>query len=304
VIVSCKQCGAPLDVAPSASKVRCRYCGTVAQVRKLATLHAQTPPGWVPPPAWTPPPAPDAPAAHLTAAHHAHVTTANVVVLATMIGSTLVLPAVIVLSGLPRPKSSLPPGDPPALQHVAQGPDQRDERDESVRVLVCKDGDVLQETGSTGVVRASGRCRLVLTDPKLEGKFALSVQGDAVVEVHVVKGASLDGAIRALEVEGRARVTLHGKVAVRGTAVVEAGATLVAPQAVLEERGYLIAKPGASVVGLGHTPPAAASSPARAPKAPPRPRAPQTKSPPKPAPKPASTQGSSPWRPEARPTPR
>ncbi len=54
MLVECKQCGAPLDVSPSASIVRCSYCGGHNRVRSMRTIAEQAPAGWVPPPQWTP----------------------------------------------------------------------------------------------------------------------------------------------------------------------------------------------------------------------------------------------------------
>lgn len=54
MLVECKQCGAPLDVSPSASIVRCSYCGAHNRVRSMRTIAEQAPAGWVPPPEWTP----------------------------------------------------------------------------------------------------------------------------------------------------------------------------------------------------------------------------------------------------------
>lgn len=292
MVVSCKHCGAPLDVEARAAKVRCRYCGAVSKLRKLATLHAQTPPGWAPPPTWTPPPEPP-PHEHAFGAQEARALAAAIA-LTTLIPLAALGFRALLPSGCAATKRvpTVAVGRPPL-------PDPEPPIDDTVRTIDCRGDDVVHQTGTVGEVRASGRCKLVLTDPKLDK--ALTVHDDAVVEIHAVKGASIEGAARSLDVEDRATVTLHGKVVLRGSITVEPAATLVAPHAV-HERGHLFARPGSKVVGLAPRPePPPSVEPPRAPP----PRAPRPASPPKP-PAPAVTpKPVSPARPALpRPTPR
>lgn len=55
MLVECKQCGAPLDVAANTSIVKCSYCGSSSRVRSMRTLAMEAPAGWSPPKTWTPP---------------------------------------------------------------------------------------------------------------------------------------------------------------------------------------------------------------------------------------------------------
>lgn len=54
MIVECKQCGAPLDVASTTSIVQCSYCGANNRVKTMRTISQIAPVGWAPPPTWQP----------------------------------------------------------------------------------------------------------------------------------------------------------------------------------------------------------------------------------------------------------
>jgi len=52
MIVECKSCGAPLDLADGKTFAKCLYCKTPQQVREMRTISAQTPADFSPPREW------------------------------------------------------------------------------------------------------------------------------------------------------------------------------------------------------------------------------------------------------------
>jgi hypothetical protein len=55
MLLECKNCGAPLDVAGTPDLVKCGYCGMSASLAHLRTLNVATPKDWQQPKEWRPP---------------------------------------------------------------------------------------------------------------------------------------------------------------------------------------------------------------------------------------------------------
>jgi hypothetical protein len=176
MLLECKNCGAPLDVRPSALSARCRYCKATSQTGQLKTVNPETPPGWRAPRVWIPPAHMPAPSVPL------EFRQVSPALLAPLLGSLFTLGMLVKVSVSVAQSLGSPPSAPPPAQGRANVWDGRTTFMCSGNEQVTLSNHTVRFTDTPAIV-ATGNCRLTLEHCNVTGNAPLLTTGNATVRI-------------------------------------------------------------------------------------------------------------------------
>ena len=202
MLVSCANCGAPLDVKPQSRLAACRYCKAKNEVGALRTISPQTPAGWKPPPVWTPPPGMAAPPQPLR--YHRAV--------GAIVAAAVVLPLVLMGVGIAFAVG----GAARATRGIVGSGGEAAEDWDGKSAFRCGGNDRAKLVGKTvkdavgPLVIAETNCELTLVDCDLEAPTVLEAAGNARVRVERGRIAGTAEGIPAASAKGNAHIVFEG----------------------------------------------------------------------------------------------
>lgn len=239
MLIECQNCGAPLDVAGSATRVRCAYCKKTSDVGQYKLVSSETPADFKQPQTWTPSTGSALPSVPLDFRPAKMVGRFLAKLYALTILGVLVFGAFIfwrissAISDVAKdPISALDPGSKVgsavtnamnAIASASQAAAQAAGAAGGNMPIVCQgsetmtvSGRVISVAGGTPVI-TNGNCTLTLVACTLSGLTAVSAEGNSHV---LIEGGTLTATGPALVFGGNASAdissaTITGEPAVR-----------------------------------------------------------------------------------------
>jgi DNA-directed RNA polymerase subunit RPC12/RpoP len=265
MLLTCDNCGAPLDVGGGVERTRCHYCGQTIEVKKVEKVADETPAGWEPPKQWSPPA--HSPLAGQSLVYKPIRVISRAIALSIRLGVLAIVGIAIfrVASVVNQATSAASSG---AQTAALQGALNRAVGAVANQInaaqpgaasgngpVTCDGADTITLTGQTlraegaGVpVTASGNCHVKLVACRLSGGSAIAARGNAHV---TVEGGTLTGVRAALALSGNAAVDVSGGTLVTGAPALEASGNARAVLRDVSVNGAIDTRDNASVDGVG-----------------------------------------------------